>query len=75
MLLNLAAQAGVDSLKLASCLDARASLPRVEQDMREGEKLNISSTPTSFVNGRLFVGVPAPDAFYKAIDEALQGAH
>jgi protein-disulfide isomerase len=75
MLLNLAAQAGVDSLKLASCLDARASLPRVEQDMREGEKLNISSTPTSFVNGRMLVGVPAPDAFYKAIDEALQGAH
>ncbi len=74
MLLNLAAQAGIDSLKVAACLDSQASRSRVEEDLREGQKLGVASTPTSYVNGKIIVGMPAPDTFYKAIDEALREA-
>ncbi len=74
MLLSLAAQAGIDSLKVASCLDSKATLPRVEQDIREGQQLGIASTPTSFVNGRMIVGIPSPETFYTAVDEALRSA-
>ncbi len=74
MLLNLAAQAGIDSLKLAACLDSQASRPRVEEDAREGQQLGVASTPTTYVNGRIILGLPSPDAFYKAVEEALRDA-
>lgn len=74
MLLNLAAKAGIDSLKLAACLDRQASRPRVEQDLEEGKKLGVASTPTCYVNGKLVVGFSSPDEYYKAVDEALGAA-
>jgi protein-disulfide isomerase len=73
MLLNLASQAGIDSLRLAACLDSQASRPRVEQDLNEGRKLGVASTPTCFVNGRLVVGA-SPADYYKAVDEALRAS-
>jgi protein-disulfide isomerase len=73
-LLNYGEQAGVDRVKLASCLDAKASLPRVEESAREGQVLGIASTPTSFVNGRVVVGSPEPAEFFKIVDEALRAA-
>jgi protein-disulfide isomerase len=74
MLLTYGEQAGVDRVRLAACLDAKTSLPRVEEDMAEAKRLKIMSTPTCFVNGKMIVGLPSPDAFYKAVDEALRGA-
>lgn len=71
MLLNLASQAGINAVKLAACLDSKATLPRVEADMMEGKKLGISSTPTSYVNGRMIVGLPSPEAYYGLIDRML----
>lgn len=72
MLLNLASQAGIDSLKLAACLDSQASRPRLEQNLSEGKKLGVASTPTCYVNGRLVVGFVSPDEYYTAVDEALR---
>ncbi len=73
-LLGLGEQAGVDRVKLAACIDSGASVPRVEEDLHEGRKLELSRTPTSFVNGKLMVGLKTPEAFYKAVDEALHAA-
>jgi len=73
MLLNYAEQAGVDRVRLAGCLDAKASLPRIEQDLEEGKRLSIRSTPTSFINGRMLVGAASPADFYKEVEEALAG--
>lgn len=70
-LLHLAAEAGLDNLKLAACIDSQTSLPRVEASLQEGQALGVASTPTTFVNGRSVVGAPAPEDFYKLIDEAL----
>jgi len=71
LLLHIAAEAGVDNLKLAACIDAKDSLSRVEANMREGDALGVGQTPTSFVNGRTIVGAPASAEFYKLIDEAM----
>jgi protein-disulfide isomerase len=73
-LLGYADQVGVDRVKLAGCLDSKASLPRVDEGSREGKRLEIQSTPTCFINGRMLVGFANPEAFYKTVDEALKGA-
>lgn len=46
-LLRYGEEAGIDGLKLAACIDSNASLPRVEENVREAQKLGVSSTPTS----------------------------
>ncbi len=73
-LLSYADQVGVDRVKLAGCLDSKASLPRVDEGAREGKELEVQSTPTCFINGRMLVGFPSPEAYYKAIDAALKEA-
>jgi protein-disulfide isomerase len=67
-------QAGVDRLKLAACIDSKASLPRVEADQHEAEKLQVGRTPTLFINGKMLVGFPPADSFYHIVDEALRAA-
>jgi protein-disulfide isomerase len=71
-LLGYADQVGVDRVKLAGCLDSKASLASVDEGAREGKELEIQSTPTCFINGRMLVGFPSPEAYYKAIDAALK---
>jgi len=72
MLLHFGAEAGVDNMKLAACIDARSSLSRVEANMREGEALGVGQTPTTYVNGRSLVGAPPSADIDKLIDEALR---
>ncbi len=64
-------EAGIDRLRLAACIDSKASLPRIEASRHEAEKLGVTSTPTSFINGRILLGGPPAPDFYKIIDEAL----
>ncbi len=66
-------QVGLDRLRLAACIDSKASLPRVEANFREGQTLGVQSTPTSFINGKMIVGMPQEDLF-KAVDDALRAA-
>jgi protein-disulfide isomerase len=70
-MLSLGEQAGLDRVKLAACIDSKASLPRVEKGRREGELLGVASTPTFFVNGKILAGAAAPEVFFKVVDEAL----
>lgn len=73
-MLSLGEQAGVDRVKLAACIDSKASLPRVEKGLREGQVLGVSSTPTFFVNGKILAGATTPEVFFKTVDEALAAA-
>jgi protein-disulfide isomerase len=73
-LLGYADQVGVDRVRLAGCLDSKASLPRVDEGAREAKQLEVQSTPTCFINGRMLVGYPSAEAYYKAIDAALKEA-
>jgi protein-disulfide isomerase len=71
-LLTYGEQAGLDRVKLAGCLDAKSSLPRVQRDMAEAKHVNVEETPTVFINGRKLIGLPSEDAYFQAIDEALR---
>jgi protein-disulfide isomerase len=71
LLLHMAAEAGVDNMKLAACIDAKDSLPRVEANIQEADALGVTQTPTLFINGRTLVGAPPAADLYKVIDEAL----
>jgi protein-disulfide isomerase len=70
-LLSLGDDAGVDRSRLAVCIDSKASLSRVEAARQEGEDLGVNKTPTSFVNGRIIIGLPSEAAFEKIVDEEL----
>jgi protein-disulfide isomerase len=71
MLLHVAAEVGVDNMKLAACIDSQDSLARVQANVQEAETLGISQTPTNFINGRPLVGAPTAADFSKAIDDAM----
>ncbi len=74
LLIDYGVQVGIDRLQLAACIDSKATLPRVEQNYAEGQAVGVHATPTSFVNGKMVVGLPSPDVLYKAIDDALRAA-
>ena len=71
-LLDIGVRAGLDGTKLAACVDAQSSMPRVRKDFLEGQRLGVGSTPTLFVNGRLVTGLPKAEDLYQIIDTALK---
>ena len=73
MVLNYGEQAGLDRVKLAGCVDAKASYARIQRDMAEAKRIEINQTPTAYINGRLMIGLPSEDAYFQAIDTALRG--
>lgn len=72
LLLDYGEQVGLDRFRLGACIDSKASLPRVEENVREGNGVGVTRTPTSFVNGKMVIGMESPDAFYRVVDEALR---
>lgn len=58
-------------------LDARyqATLAQVKQDIEQGQRLKVNSTPTFFINGIKIDGAWAPQFFDQAIAYELQHAH
>ncbi|MCB9685587.1 MAG: thioredoxin domain-containing protein [Alphaproteobacteria bacterium] len=66
-----AGELGLDTQAFAACLaDPTVSQPIVS-DARHGRALGVTGTPTSFVNGRRFVG-NLPVAALKALGDALE---
>ena len=51
-LIDIGAQAGMNREDLKTCMAATETSDRVKQDISEGHSLNVTGTPTSFVNGR-----------------------
>jgi len=54
--LEFAAAKGIDKEQLSKCIDSRATEEEVDKTKAEGKALEVSSTPTMFVNGRKMVG-------------------
>ena len=66
-----AADAGLDSAKFNQCLDSSKYEARVQDALSAGGRLGITSTPTSFVNGRIISGAQPIEVFQTVIDEEL----
>lgn len=54
--LDFAATKQLDTAKLGTCIDTRATDAEVNKSMAEGRALQIDATPTIFLNGRPVVG-------------------
>ena len=67
-----AEQVGVELAQVRSCIDSKQTMGEIESDYKEAQTLGVSSTPTFFINGKMLVGGPAPEEFYKVVDEALK---
>jgi protein-disulfide isomerase len=64
---DLAKAAGVDPTTFGACMTDPKTRQTVEKSIAEGKALNINSTPTTFVDGRQFVG-PDPNSLQQYIE-------
>jgi protein-disulfide isomerase len=55
---ELAKGLGLDMAKFAKDLESEAVADAVSRDRKQGERLDIQSTPTLFINGRMFPSTP-----------------
>lgn len=62
-----------DLQRLRECNESKAAVPLVDADMELGWHLQISGTPTMFVNGRRVDGVSSAGAIEAVIDDKLRG--
>jgi len=65
-------EVGLNGNAFAACLSSAKVREAVERDIQDGQKAGVGGTPTFFVNGRPFVGVPSFDIIRTVIDEELQ---
>jgi protein-disulfide isomerase len=50
--------AGLNLARFRLCRQQKATAARIEQSLQESRGLNLRNTPTVFINGRRFVGLP-----------------
>ncbi len=67
-----AARLGLNVEAFQACLSAGRGMDAVKQDVAEGARLGVSTTPTYIVNGVIIVGVLTPSTFEELL-QALQG--
>jgi len=62
---------GLDTAKFDACFDKDQYSQSIQQDLEEGHKLNVSGTPTFFIDGRELVGAQPTESFVSIIDQEL----
>lgn len=72
--LEFANSKGMDTLQLTQCIDAKATEKDVEANANDARGLQITSTPTLFINGRRLVGNAAWEQVKAVIDYELDYA-
>jgi protein-disulfide isomerase len=72
VLMQVAAQSGVNESALAACLDSNETASDVEGFYQEGIASGLYGTPTFFINNQSLVGPQSFEAFKAIIDEELR---
>ena len=57
--LDLARKINIDDAKFESCMSKNTAQFIVEEDIREANRLGVESTPTFYINGQIFMGIPS----------------
>ena len=70
--LDFAKENGLDTAKLANCIDTHATAAIVEQSLRAGQALQIEQTPTLFIDGRTVGGAISWEQLQSLIDLELK---
>jgi len=74
VLLEWAGEAGADVTKLRQCFESGKMHDLVEQNAAFGRSLGVRATPTFFINGDKFEGLPRDlNEFLKVLDSKLSG--
>ncbi|MBN1575256.1 MAG: thioredoxin domain-containing protein [Chitinispirillaceae bacterium] len=68
---NVAAGAGLDVEKFTNALQSAETGEILQNDIVEGRKYGVRSTPTSFINGYLIKGAVGFDVYSRVIDKLL----
>lgn len=63
---------GMNGDQFRSCLDNKTDDSKAQADYNDGQKANVSGTPTFFINGTPLVGAEPYSAFQQAIEAALK---
>jgi protein-disulfide isomerase len=64
-----------EGLSVTSCGGSDGAVRRVDEDVAFGNGLNISATPTLFVNGQRIVGLPNVDQIVDIISRSQSPTH
>jgi protein-disulfide isomerase len=62
----------LDADMFKACMNDGSGDREVKADMAEGNKMRVSNTPTFFINGKRFEGLPPESIFNKYIEASLQ---
>jgi protein-disulfide isomerase len=65
---------GLNVGEFESCLKDHRYLDRVRQEYNDGKALEVSSTPTFLINGKLILGAQPYEVFQAEIEAALAGS-
>jgi len=68
---ELARELGLDMKKFTKAMDDQARLPELQENLDRIHELDIWSTPTTIINGRILKGAQSYENYKKVIDEAL----
>ncbi len=71
--ISYATELGLDVNAFQTCLDEKRYASKVEEDLRYGYSIGVSSTPTFFVNGIAIVGAQPYEVFQQVIEKELAG--
>jgi len=69
--IELAKQIGADTTRFKVCFDNKRYATQINQDFEDGKSLNISGTPTWFINGVKIEGDIPRDTFIEIIESLL----
>ncbi len=69
---NWASQLSLDMTTFSDCFSNKKDAKKVDTDMADGQKVNVSSTPTFYINGQMLVGALPYDSFKTIIDQELK---
>ncbi len=66
-----AQETGLDMASFKACVADGKNQAAVQKDVEEGQRLDVTGTPTFFINGRALVGAQPLEAFVRMIDDEL----
>lgn len=69
---NWASALGLDMTTFSDCFTNKKDTKKIESDQADGQKVNVNSTPTFFVNGQILVGALPYSSFKTIIDQQLK---
>lgn len=68
----LANQTGADTKKFSACVSSNKYLAKIQKDLLDADELNVTGTPTWFINGSKIEGDIPYDIFIKIIEEMIK---